>query len=215
MWPIILNEDGSGTFFGRSLKILLELIFIILPFSVTTDGIGWSGNNIAIFKLRTRIQYNNCKQPACLEPQRTSATSALDVPEVDDTCIMASVGDTSNNNSEPPNIPQQAHIKLYSRQLTEAIVQYVYPQFLPDGVVIGRPENPSVQTCLSDWGGIVVCRRSNKWWLRGIISTNNCLVSKGGVATPEPPIFITEVANYKQWIDTCLNNIDSCPTRRV
>ncbi|XP_067650848.1 chymotrypsin-like protease CTRL-1 [Haliotis asinina] len=175
-----------------------------------------TSNNIAIFKLRSRIQYNNCKHPACLEPKRSRATSTHDVPEVDDTCIMASVGDTSNKNSGPPNIPQQAHIKMYSRQLTEAIMQYVYPQtFLPDGVVIGRPDNPSVQTCLSDWGGIVVCHRANKWWLRGIISTNNCLVSSGGVTTPELPIFITEVANYIQWIENCVNNINSCPTLRV
>ncbi|XP_046550575.1 plasma kallikrein-like [Haliotis rubra] len=171
-----------------------------------------TSNNIAIFKLRTRIQYNNCKQPACLEAQRTSATSTCDIPEVDDTCIMASVGLKSPNDAEASNIPQQAPIKLLSRQVTEAIARQAPNNPLPAGTVIGRTESPSVQACLFDWGGIVVCRRSNKWWLRGIISTNNCLVSNGGVATPEPPIFITEVANYKDWIQTCAENISACPT---
>lgn len=60
---------------------------------------------------------------------------------LDDMIVVDDIG-------EPSSIPQQARIKLYSRQLTEAIVRHVYPQFLPDGVVIGRTENPSVQTCL-------------------------------------------------------------------
>ncbi|XP_071091270.1 chymotrypsin-like protease CTRL-1 [Haliotis cracherodii] len=208
---VIGNYDSRIVDYGRDGRpedsIELEEVKIHKDYDNVTTS-----NNIALFKLRTRIQYNNCKLPACLEPQRTSTTSTRDVPEVDDTCIMASVGVKSNHIGEPSNIPQQARIKLYSRQLTEGIVRHVYPQFLPDGVVIGRTENPSVQTCLFDWGGIVVCRKSNKWWLRGIISTNNCLVSNGGTATPEPPIFITEVANYRQWIDTCVTNFHSCPT---
>ncbi|XP_067652404.1 chymotrypsin B-like [Haliotis asinina] len=171
-----------------------------------------TSNNIAIFKLRSRIQYNNCKHPACLEPQRTAATSTCDVPEVDDTCIMASVGLKSPNDAEASNIPQQAPIKLLSRQVTEAIARQAPNNPLPAGTLIGRTESPSVQACLFDWGGIVVCQKSNRWWLRGIISTNNCLVSNGGVTTPEPPIFITEVANYKDWINRCVENISFCDT---
>ncbi|XP_061471261.1 transmembrane protease serine 9-like isoform X2 [Rhineura floridana] len=162
-------------------------------------------NDIALFKLRQSITYNDYIQPICLPETPLVLTD-------DNPCYISGWG-LKKENGTPSYILQEAQVHVFPRQVCNRYDWYAGA--LSRNELCAGSESGRVDSCQGDSGGPLMCYFPNKikYYLVGITSYGV------GCGRPKLPGIYVHTANYRSWIDsrllgkTSAVSIPDCGTR--
>lgn len=164
-------------------------------------------NNIGLIRLAHAAEFGGCVTPATKMEDDQYACQDLDT-----SCVMAGWGPYVET-SQPTNsrVVRSAPITVYGDFVTLQLELTRTQQAQPQGSLYAEAINPRQKACFFDWGGVVSCVRNGNTVLRGVVGEHNCN------ANPTPPIMITNVPDFEQWIEACQRNWSSvtCTGRPV
>ncbi|XP_061462994.1 transmembrane protease serine 12-like [Rhineura floridana] len=147
-------------------------------------------NDIALFKLRQSITYNDYIQPICLPETPLVLTD-------DNPCYISGWG-LKKENGTPSYILQEAQVHVFPRQVCNRYDWYAGA--LSRNELCAGSESGRVDSCQGDSGGPLMCYFPNKikYYLVGITSYGV------GCGRPKLPGIYVHTANYRSWIDSRL-----------
>ncbi|XP_018615373.2 plasma kallikrein-like [Scleropages formosus] len=145
-------------------------------------------NDIALFKLKTPVEYSETQQPICL------ASTQKEEGFWSQSCWVTGWGKITTG--ELPNALQQAQVPLIKPDACASLMpgSRLYGTMLCAGYKSG-----GVDTCQGDSGGPLVCQADGKWYLTGITSWGD------GCGEAEKPGVYARVASFTDWILSSVN----------
>ncbi|KAK3754093.1 hypothetical protein RRG08_024168 [Elysia crispata] len=153
-------------------------------------------NSVGLIRLAYPARLSQCVKPAQKMEDDPDACQDLDT-----SCVMAGWGPYAEA-TQPTNsrVVRSAPVTVYGDFVTLQLELTRTQQYQPQGSLYAEAINPRQKACFFDWGGVVSCVRNGNTVLRGFVSEHNCN------ANPAPPILITNVPDFEQWIDACQRN---------
>ncbi|RUS74013.1 hypothetical protein EGW08_018212, partial [Elysia chlorotica] len=156
-------------------------------------------NNIGLIRLSSPATFSSCVMPAARMEDDPDACQDLDT-----SCEMAGWGPYVEA-TQPTNsrVVRSSPITVYGDFVTLQLELARTSSSPPKGSLYAEAINTRQKACFFDWGGVVSCVRNGNIVLRGVVGEHNCN------ANPVPPIMVTNVRDFEQWIDACNRNWDS------
>ncbi|XP_062827045.1 transmembrane protease serine 12 isoform X1 [Anolis carolinensis] len=149
-------------------------------------------NDIALFKLKKSIKYNEYVQPICLFNSSRPLTD--EIP-----CYISGWG-LKKENGSASYILREAQVKLIPLEICNSLGWYMGS--VSKNNICAGSESGHVDSCQGDSGGPLMCylKNEDKYYLIGITSYGY------GCGRPRSPGIYVNLAKYKDWLHSKLNN---------
>ncbi|XP_043824455.1 transmembrane protease serine 12-like [Dromiciops gliroides] len=187
VWRAVVGVNDLFQSPKTSKKIEIDTI-IMHPHFIPEEYV----NDIALFHLKSAVNYNNYIQPICLPsfdflPNLTRRTR----------CFISGWGQTREKGDYSP-ILQEAEVHYIPRNACNS--EEGYDEFVPYTSFCAGEEDGTVDTCLGDSGGPLMCYipESKRYFLMGITSFGS------GCGEKHFPGVYTRVQFYRTWVDNIL-----------
>ncbi|XP_072510780.1 transmembrane protease serine 12-like [Notamacropus eugenii] len=184
VWRAVVGGNNLFQSTQTSKKIQIDTI-IIHPHFIREKYL----NDIALFHLKRAVHYNNYIQPICLpffdfQPNLTRRTR----------CFISGWGQTREKGHYSPNL-QEAEVHYIPRNACNS--EESYDELVPYTSFCAGEEDGSVDTCMGDSGGPLMCYipESKRYFLMGITSFGF------GCGKKHFPGVYTGVQFYKMWVN--------------
>ncbi|XP_036617093.1 transmembrane protease serine 12-like [Trichosurus vulpecula] len=188
VWRAVVGDNNLFQSAQTSKKIQIDTI-IIHPHFIPEKYI----NDIALFHLKRAVNYNNYIQPICLPffdflPNLTRRTR----------CFISGWGQTREKGHYSPTL-QEAEVHYIPRNTCNS--EESYDEVVPYTSFCAGEEDGSVDTCMGDSGGPLMCYipESRRYFLMGITSFGY------GCGKKHFPGVYTRVQFYKMWVNDILS----------
>jgi len=179
----------SGSDSGQ--KSYVKKSFVHEDFEVNKYGKGYLYNDVAIFKLKTPLSFNDHVQPACL-PDPESA------PEItEEIAVTSGWGDLKQGSRKGSKILQYLSIPLIPSEKCVVPHTLYNPKEIDTSMVCAGYLEGKKDACAGDSGGPLVVPRSpedDTAVIYGVVSWGL------GCAQPKSPGVYARVTNFIEWI---------------
>ncbi|XP_042120487.2 transmembrane protease serine 12 [Peromyscus maniculatus bairdii] len=144
-------------------------------------------NDIALFRLRKPVRYNDYIQPICLP------FGILQKLDQNTTCFISGWGRTKEEGS-PTSILQEARVHFISREVCNS--EQSYGGVIPNTSFCAGHENGTFDTCRGDSGGPLMCYlpEHKRYFVMGITSYGH------GCGRKHFPGVYSNPAFFQQWL---------------
>lgn len=191
-WNGILGEYDRGTVDGHEKLVKVDTLIVHSGFDSNY------GNDIAMLRIATENVpiYSQYIRPACL-PEKTDSF-------VHRTCTVTGWG-ASHDGGFGTRYLYKANVPILSNE----VCSYLLDRTIPSGEICAGEKMGGVDSCQGDSGGPMVCQEDGGVWkVAGIVSWGY------GCAAHFTPGVYTNVAFYREWIDTVMQYYTQDPPQK-
>ncbi|XP_076459882.1 coagulation factor XI-like [Babylonia areolata] len=191
-WNAILGEYDRGAVDGHEKLVKVDTLIVHSSFS-SVEG----GNDIAMLRIATSnvSTYSRYVRPVCL-PDKTESFQHL-------TCTITGWG-AAHSGGYGTRYLYKANVPV----LTNEVCSYLLNRPITEGELCAGERMGGVDTCQGDSGGPMVVHKDGVWKLAGVTSWG-----QGCAASFSPGVY-TNVAHYKDWVNTVMQYYTSTRRRR-